>query len=1010
MIQNWQRNDRGIAILFTLGILSLLLVLAMSFATDAIIERKSAYNNNARVQARILAQSALNRAIAGLKLYSSQSGSVDFNRYYSGWGPGIKNDTSGATFANSAFYSSDADSDSQMHEDIYRLFKMTGDHAEESFSDLDKTYWQFVREDDSSDASRIIGRYAFAVCTDSGRLDVAAAVDSNNGGSTVSSYYTGTDGNGYYTNPIYAPKPETAECTVASPDKLRIGADVSELSVRGAMAKKITTGLDAYLTTLSSTYNSGGYLADGQRWFSHEQMFAFLGLKSSDTTQAGIRAHLQNIFNVNNSPDPEAYWADVNNNGIVTSSGFFHRFNLAQPQATWDAMTVDRLLCVSTAEKPQQYYSSGAVTTDNNASGIQFLRKIADSPGTFPSYEARRRQIAANLLNYCSAMSREVVSDVTPSTWDADHRPTYTGNKRTFYINEVGVKTSATIVVTDAAAPSTLRTCKVAITSEPGGEIINMYSNLQGAYATSGNYSLTVSGYIAYTAECVGFGTLASSSASGAVDIENPTAGTNKEWLPFSATITGLGTANYHFDWKTAGSGWTSTTLTWTMTQSDTPNLTIGVRVVLDHATLTVTSTSENVDFVDFRKIAAAGPPAIYTFFGNSSMQALNGTGGTAIASGSSTSTAYISAQVDDPRQNLNYADWALAESLTGYPGTAGTVNSFQLAPNNSTSTLDKELAADPAYQGAEPDKHISTAYIAHAAMHSPWELGCINRGGKWETLNLKAYKAPDNTTAYNYQWTSSDLTNSGYSYANGDAGILDQVKMVSANQTYGKIDLNTLANPDVYCALVKDVLISPCYNYSDSYLNLKKKNSFVADENDNLWPDCGNTTFFKYFYDITGSTDPWTASPAFPVAFNKPYKYRSAIAPAFATVANKIVEVNRGATKPATDAETESLIGKTINFTTAGLPQTEVRLLIVAQTIRDVGGSSTTPIPIYKNINGTNEQVKCFIGKFDRFLDANKSAYYYDEITGEQKLYVILARDMVTNKFIVKRMEYLQE
>ena len=54
-------NRRGVALLFALGILSLLLVLGLAFVTNAVVAQKAAFNNSSRSQAKLLAQSAISQ-------------------------------------------------------------------------------------------------------------------------------------------------------------------------------------------------------------------------------------------------------------------------------------------------------------------------------------------------------------------------------------------------------------------------------------------------------------------------------------------------------------------------------------------------------------------------------------------------------------------------------------------------------------------------------------------------------------------------------------------------------------------------------------------------------------------------------------------------------------------------------------------------------------------------------------------------------------------------------------
>ena len=62
-------RERGIALLFALGVLSLLLVLGLAFATNSLMARKVAANNSYRGQAKIMALSAINRVATAIAFY-----------------------------------------------------------------------------------------------------------------------------------------------------------------------------------------------------------------------------------------------------------------------------------------------------------------------------------------------------------------------------------------------------------------------------------------------------------------------------------------------------------------------------------------------------------------------------------------------------------------------------------------------------------------------------------------------------------------------------------------------------------------------------------------------------------------------------------------------------------------------------------------------------------------------------------------------------------------------------
>ena len=67
-----KKEQRGVALLFALGMLTILLVTGMAFVANALTAQKVAANNGARSQGRVFAQSALSRVMASIMLYQYQ--------------------------------------------------------------------------------------------------------------------------------------------------------------------------------------------------------------------------------------------------------------------------------------------------------------------------------------------------------------------------------------------------------------------------------------------------------------------------------------------------------------------------------------------------------------------------------------------------------------------------------------------------------------------------------------------------------------------------------------------------------------------------------------------------------------------------------------------------------------------------------------------------------------------------------------------------------------------------
>ena len=74
--------------------------------------------------------------------------------------------------------------------------------------------------------------------------------------------------------------------------------------------------------------------------------------------------------------------------------------------------------------------------------------------------------------------------------------------------------------------------------------------------------------------------------------------------------------------------------------------------------------------------------------------------------------------------------------------------------------------------------------------------------------------------------------------------------------------------------------------------------------------------------------------------------------------------------------------------------------VIVLAQTIKDIGGTSVNPISISKYSDNGVLQTKaaCEIGKFDAHIDGSgdsKDNVYFDEITAEQKIQVECIRNI---------------
>ena len=425
-----------------------------------------------------------------------------------------------------------------------------------------------------------------------------------------------------------------------------------------------------------------------------------------------------------------------------------------------------------------------------------------------------------------------------------------------------------------------------------------------------------------------------------------------------------------------------------------------------------------------------------------------------------------------DPRQNLNPGDWESIPAIKRVddfikPGYSevddfmnisdsgkGEVNKDSsgnntLSPENngSNSNMDMELAEEPGYTFLSTDskktktgrsKFISTAVIRNAPMMSPWEIGFIHRGVKWQTINLQKSSSAD------FSANGDVWKNNGTSYAAGDAAILMQIKMTDKIVTFGKINVNMLSHKyqnfdpelDKYIieALFRGLVYAedpaefikystrdsdgkfpePPEGASGYAIGAEDVNNIVTKflaDSDRSASFSSRLAFLNY--DYTESGHDWNLMNAFSQDVENTYKG---------------IGVYEGIGD--NDAAREEIIGKTINLlcATTSTPSV-VNVLVVAQSIRDNAGEQVRVTEVndagkLENPYGGSVELEdgiavmeCKSGRFDyleytgegdvKEEDPDKNIYF-DEITGEVKMFVRLYHDQNTCKMTIQQISYL--
>ena len=425
-----------------------------------------------------------------------------------------------------------------------------------------------------------------------------------------------------------------------------------------------------------------------------------------------------------------------------------------------------------------------------------------------------------------------------------------------------------------------------------------------------------------------------------------------------------------------------------------------------------------------------------------------------------------------DPRQNLNPGDWEsipaikrvddfikpeysevddfmnISDSGKGEVNKDSSGNNTLSPENNgSNSNMDMELAKEPGYTFLSTDsktektgrsKFISTAVIRNAPMMSPWEIGFIHRGVKWQTINLQKSSSAD------FSANGDVWKNNGTSYANGDAAILMQIKMTDKIVTFGKINVNMLSHKyqnfdpelDKYIieALFRGLVYAedpaefikystrdsdgkfpePPEGASGYAIGAEDVNNIVTKflaDSDRSASFSSRLAFLNY--DYTESGHDWNLMNAFSQDVENTYKG---------------IGVYEGIGD--NDAAREEIIGKTINLlcATTSTPSV-VNVLVVAQSIRDNAGEQVRVTEVndagkLENPYGGSVELEdgiavmeCKSGRFDyleytgegdvKEEDPDKNIYF-DEITGEVKMFVRLYHDQNTGKMTIQQISYL--
>lgn len=463
---NWT-GQQGVALLFALGILSMLLILGLAFVANSLLAQKVAANNSNRSQAKMLAQSGISRMVISLMYYqelvAEKGYSVkDYSDVYSVGDP----DTS-----------SDAKKDGLLGEKS-KLIPSGMASRYDVDTDLHGEWIYFTAKEDidsSTTQDKIIGRIAYQM------LPAARTSNINMEHLLRGVYDFDEPGN-----------PDGT--TDTTPDRripwdVRWGFDINELNLDASdVLKEWQT---KYAPETEAEFKAKTYAAFFEAYSGKDGSDPLFSASDPELVEkkAWIKRWLAE-GSVPAEPEVYSYQADNVDGQVRQDIKTYHRFNLGKIDdiaptediwyARFDTADKNNTQAVEnlTAES-EQFRANDSLTP--RGVGLPFLKLIGSSPGSFDSIADRRRQIAANLNDYCDSDSIPT-SDVSAELWKENLNtsdistgwPKYTGNEKTPYINEFafGFNINPTVENTTSATGMKI---KADVNADLAAELISIY-------------------------------------------------------------------------------------------------------------------------------------------------------------------------------------------------------------------------------------------------------------------------------------------------------------------------------------------------------------------------------------------------------------------------------------------------------------------------------------------------------------------------------------------------------
>ena len=963
MKKTGKRDEKGSALLLTLGILSLALILGMSFAFSARTSRQVAKVNADQVKAKLLAESCRERVLASFmytcdyvdNLYPAMANIMNMSKSISNSDSVIHYGVSENLFG--------PDKSEEAVNSFANVLLNNSNLANyiNSIGSLSLGNAGFQTIEDSDD--KVIGRVGFVIMEESSKVDINRILTLRQGSKNMPFVVAGeSKTNSMLSKSIDIDKdyyyPITASYYSATYDAAAFAAAIDESNtIRVGVHPMEIKAPVAYLNNLKNGFpaNSLGEGIDNAatsiQWFSYDHLRNVIGTDFNDDFFKYTFFSLE---------EPEAYTLDGTAGATKYSRFDITGYELGDHSSVsfydTDKYPVqDNAACIwpssSDVEDVSNFMDDILGSADEfptSQKAIPWLSQMKDRDGNDV-----KEQVVANMIDFCdkdSFPTRPWKSDKSAyedqytdklfsisgnqfEIPDADvTEPAFWGNEKVAYINEIFLR----FVVLREPADAENKTYGYKVAWTPQLELANVFAD-----------NVDKPKHIKIRL-C---GTLSIKNHGETVERFNFPNINGAEKLTTEFTSIDDLSDGYGVCWHSDGMSYSIKFITPDSRDYD----------FIDPYKNTVPNpTPENPDAVEYlpggldvdlniTKIVvmtqdASNEALDYAFIEknfNAHFEIPELTDLTQIADREWYRLYEISLECADSRFNHKTSGWfdRTTGSLIDPPG--GISSNFSemvdhggsLDDFNADAYNDKigSLTADTDYdkeENADSSIKYSTAFIKDAPFDTLWELGCIHRGEPFRTINLKKYIAMDDAD-----------TDKG-KYTLGDAAILDQVKIGPAKYGY-KYNVNSQNE-----GVLKNVILD----------KIDKDNDYESPS------DSGSFSGTLSFTGFTPSTS------------------RAAFANCLTGTFNK-------------DREAEAYIGRAANL--LGTRYDAFTLFIVAQPMSEIEDATA----------GTWDALKDTIVNPTKYTNGGSEKYC--SILGTQVIVVQFVRDTWTNKFTVLHKHY---